>query len=102
MFVVCSLITAVFSGWDHRDCALFYNGVNDVLGVKGLVCDDMLSRQALNQLYGWYAVMHLAAGELESNGVAQCIDNGMNLGRQASATAANSLGVAPPFAPAEC
>ena len=97
-----ALVAAIFPRRDNWGSLLAEDEADDRGGVIGLVRDDISGFQSVDQGDGRDAVVNLTAREFETDWVAQRINNGMNFCRQAASAAANGLGVAPPFAPAEC
>ena len=62
MRVVETLPKPVSFGWDDRECALAFHCGDDGVGIIGFVCNNMFSRQVLDEFKGWHAVMDLATG----------------------------------------
>jgi hypothetical protein len=58
---------------------------------KGLVGNQRLGRHVGQQVIGADKIMRLAARQMKANRVAKCIDEGMDLGTQAAARAADGL-----------
>ena len=102
MPVVITLHATVFLRRDHRHSALLEDKVDEVLGVVGFVSADMVSCNPLDQLCCGHNIVDLAPGEFQTDWVTQGVNDGMNLCRQTTATAPDSLGVAPPLPPAAC
>ena len=100
--VIRTLLTTIALGRNHWDKSAPIQLFKYPVDVIGFVCDEIFGRQIRNNFNGWYAVMDLASCKFQTYGIAQGVDGGMNFCRQTTATAANRLGVAPPFPPAEC
>lgn len=99
MCVVDTLPEPVALGWDDRDRALAFHCGDDGVGIIGFVRNDLPGHQTLDQFPGRHTVMNLAAGQLQTHGVAQGVDDGVNLGCQPTPTAAYGLGLTPPLPP---
>jgi hypothetical protein len=67
--------------------------------VKRLVAEESAERQTLDQRCNTFAVVALARQQDEIDQVPQCVDQGDDLGGQATARAPNGLALGPPFAP---
>lgn len=93
---------AISLGRDDCDSAAPFHFGYDSISVIGLICNDVLCQVVAKHGQGRDAVVDLASGELQAHRIAQSIDEGMNLGCQAAAAAADGLGIAPPLPPAEC
>ncbi len=102
VIVILTLVAAILLGRDDRSCALTADEIDDGGGIIRLVSNDIASRPSLEQGDGRDAVVNLPAGKFEANRITQRIDDHMNFNRQAAPAAADSLGVGPLFAPAEC
>ena len=99
MGIIGTLPETIALGRDDRDSAMpLHSGYNGV-GVVGLVRNDMFGRQTFYQFEGRHTVVNLSCGQLQTNGVAQGVDDSMNFGCQPSTTAAYGLGLAPPLPP---
>jgi hypothetical protein len=73
------------------------------IGVERLVGDQRIGLQRGQQVVRSLQVVCVSAGQEEAERVAQCIDQGMDLGAQPAARAANRLVLADFFwAPALC
>ncbi len=80
---------------------LFGDDNPDAVGVIGAVGDDVVGGvEPREQGLGEQAVMDLPGADLDAQRVAERIDAGMDLGRQAAFRAANTVSLGPPFAPA--
>ena len=67
------------------------------IGIIGAVGQNLSGRQASDQAAGRRYVVLLAGAESEAYRQAQCIDYGMELGSEAAAGTAESLGLRSPF-----
>ena len=90
--------TIALGGDDRKSATSLHRGDNSVC-VVGLVRNDILNRQTLDQFDGRNTVVDLAAGQFQANGVAQGVDDSMDFGCQATTTASYGLGLVPPFPP---
>jgi hypothetical protein len=80
---------------------LFGDDNPDAVGVIGAVGDDVVGGvEPREQGLGEQAVMDLPGADLDAQRVAERIDAGMDLGRQAAFRAADAVSLGPPFAPA--
>jgi len=66
VFVVLSFYEPILLGRNYRYSPLFFNDVNDILSIIGLVCNNVFCRQTFNQLLSWNAVMHMTSSKLEA------------------------------------
>src|ERR671932_334408 len=90
---------AVGLGWDHRGGTTTVEVGPGPVGVEGLVAEQGAEGDALDQRLHADAVVPLAGQQDEAHQVAERIDQGDDLGRQAAARAADGLISSPPFAP---
>src|SRR5690349_21921713 len=88
--------------WDDSLCAYFCNTGTKAIGVEAFVCQQMLEREASDQILSLKDVMHLPSSQNEANRVAERVDTRADLGAQAAARTPDRLIFAPPFAPAAC
>ena len=93
------------AGWvagdDGHRAELLVDDNPDAIGVIGAVGDDVVGGvEALEQGLGEQAVMDLPGADLDAQRVAERIDAGVDLGRQAAFRAADAVSLSPPFAPA--
>src|SRR5436305_424566 len=88
-------------GNDSRGTRLCDAGAKPI-GVVALVGQEMFERDAADQVLGLEDVVHLAAGQDETNGIAKRVDARTDLGAQAATRTSDRLIFAPPFAPAAC
>ena len=73
-----------------------------MIGVVGLVGDEVLTRGVGDQPVGLGDVVRLAAGEDEAQRITQSVDGDVDFACQAAARASDGLILSPPFAPAAC
>ena len=100
--IVTTLDTAYRVGRNHDLLAGMPQGLNQPWPrVVGTIGDDGLGSGVGKQCIGALQIMCLTCGEMESGGVAQCIDRGVDLGTQPASAASDRLR-RPPFAPALC
>ena len=102
MFVVFALYAAISFGWDDRICPTDLNILNQGVTIVSLICQNMLSDNAFEQIRNRDTVVDLTTCKQKTDWITQSIYNSMNLGRQTSSASPDGLGFAPPFAPAEC
>ncbi len=89
------------AGDDGHRTELLVDDGPDTVGVIGAVGDDVVGGlEALEQGLGEQAVMDLTCADLDAQRVAERIDAGVDLGRQAAFRAADTVSLSPPFAPA--
>ncbi len=93
------------AGWiagdDGHRAELFGDDSPNAVGVIGAVGDDVVGGvEPREQGLGEQAVMNLPGADLDAQRVAERIDAGMDLGRQAAFRAADTVSLSPPFAPA--
>jgi hypothetical protein len=102
--VVFALYLAVGLRRNHGNFARLLPGDQDPLvGVEALVGEQNVSVQLRQQYIGPFQIAGLSAGEMKSNGIAEGIDGGVNLGAQPALAAPDGLLAAPFFsAPALC
>ena len=89
-------------GRDHRQGAAFVQLRPEPIAVEGLVADQRLERDAVQQRLDADAVVALARQQDEAREVAERVDQRHDLGGQAAARLADSLISSPPFAPPPC
>src|SRR5580658_5902562 len=73
-----------------------------MVGVIGLVGQDVGGGEPRDQGFGLSDVVALAAGEDEAHRVAQGVDSHVQLGGQTASASANGAIFRPPFLPAAC
>jgi len=102
--IVIPGLAAIGLGGDY--CRLAGSGQqhdDPFIGVEGFVTDQHIGLHVRQQMIGADQIMRLTAGEEEVDGVAQRIDQGMDLGAQSAARATDRLVLADFFwAPALC
>src|SRR3954452_16062056 len=89
-------------GRDHGQGAALVHVRADRLGVEGLVGEQGGEIEILGQRRDTDAVMALPREQDEAHQIAQRIDQGDDLGRQAAARSADRLRLSPPLAPVPC
>ena len=72
------------------------------MGVISFVSNHCLRVGAREQDICSFQIRCLPCCEMETSGVAQGVNGGMDLGAQTSSAATDGLDLAPPFAPALC
>ena len=98
-------VDAVALGRDHWLGAPGNDVGEQLVGIVGLVGQDVLGFEALDQLAGSDQVVFLARTAQKARWLAACVGGDVDLGAQAAARAAQTLGIRPPFlrrAPAAC
>jgi len=71
--------------WDHRDLAGSGERLDDAfIGIERFIGDERIRLHGWQELIGAHKVMGLATGQVEANGVAQRVDQGMDLGAQST------------------
>ena len=90
---------AVGLGRDHRGGAAVVKLRSEPIGVEGFVAEQSAEDDALNQRLHADAVVALAGQQDEAHQSAEGIDEGDDLGGQATARAADRLLLGPPLAP---
>lgn len=88
MFIVEAFFVAILSRRDDDDSASFFDKIDKVLGIVGFVSDNEDAIPVGEQRFGLRDIMTLTAGEQKDQGVAQGIDQHVNLGAEAAAAAA--------------
>ena len=101
MLVVGDRLLSRSEGGDHGIGAEGEKGA-ELVGVVGLIGDDVRGDKAVDQGFGLGAVVDLAGSCDQAQRVAQSIDGDVDLGGQAAARAPDRLILNPPFAPAAC
>jgi len=99
------VIVVAGAGSVERDdglCPLGVDGLAEVVGVVGLVGQDVACRQALDERLGLGDVVALAAGEEEAHRIAERVDGDMELAGQPAPAAADGAIFRPPFLPVAC
>jgi len=98
-----ALYLAVGLGWNHSNFTRLLPGVQDPLvGVEAFVGEQNVSVQLRQQDIGPFQIAGLSAGEIKSNGIAEGVDCGVNLGAQPALAASDGLLAAPFSAPRRC
>ena len=91
-----------YSGRDHRDGALFGDGIAQRFCIVAFVAKDMLCGQTFDQSFGLGNVADLARRQDKPQRIADSIDNGMDFRGQATPRTADRASFRPPFLPAAC
>jgi hypothetical protein len=74
-----------------------------LVSVEALIGEQNVSVQLRQQDIGPFQIAGLSAGEMKSDGIAEGVDSGVNLGTQSALAASDGLLTAPFFsAPALC
>jgi len=98
-----SLVFAIAFRWNHRGDCLALQQLNKAVGVERLVGDQRVGIDVFDETRRGLQLVHLPLGQREGHGIAQGIDEGVNLGRQSAARAPDRLIFAPFLrAPALC
>ena len=100
--VALALCLAVGFGWNDRSDSALVEGLDERIGIVGLVGNQSLRLGAVDQWLGASEIVGLAWGEHQLDGVAQRIDERVNLGGQSAARSADRLRTVFFRAPAEC
>jgi hypothetical protein len=100
--IVAGHLWGCFSGRDHGNGVLFGDGLTERLGIIAFVTEDMMGWQIGDQGFGLGDVTDLPRREDEPQGVAQSIDDCVDLGGQPAPRAADRASFRPPFLPAAC
>ena len=95
-----ALVAAGGFGRDHRQSSARRHGLQDGVGVIGLVGDHRCGRETVEQGQGLRGVALLPGGQAEGQRVAQAVGETMQLAREAAARAAKRLLTLDFFAPA--
>ena len=67
------------------------------IGVVSTICDDFARSQPGDEATGWRHIVLLAGAELEADRQSERVYDGMQLGAEAAARAAESLGFISPL-----
>ena len=88
---------------DDRDDVAYLEAGNEAIGVISLVGDHGFRRSLGGKRFGLGDVVNLAPGEADREGIAQGVDDGVDLGGQPAPRAPDGVVLAPFFrAPALC
>lgn len=88
MLIVEALVMAILSRWDDGNGASFFNERDQVIRVVSLVSDDEEAIPVGQKRFGLGDIMTLTPSEQKDQGIAQRIDQNVNLGAETAATAA--------------
>ena len=89
-------------GWDDGDNRSLGEGGDEGVGVEGLVGDQGAGAGGCDQRFGASQIVILARAEHHLDGIAERIDERVNLGGQSAAGSADGLRAAFFWAPALC
>jgi len=101
-FVVGDGLRACAIGGHDRLGAHLCDDVAETIGVVALVSEQLVEVESRDQGLGLLDVMHLTCRQNETQGIAERVDDGIDLRAQAAARTPDLLRIAPPFAPAAC
>ncbi len=104
VFIVLALMLAVASRGNHHCLALRFERLNhSVVRIIGFVGKHRICNHIGQEFVCPIQVTRLSRGEMKTDGIAQCVHHGMNLGTQSTFAATNGFSFfSPPFAPALC
>ena len=91
MFIIFTLLFAVFSGWNDRFGLFFSNLLQKSIRIIGAVGNRTLELEVCNQIFSLCNVMPLAAGQKKAQWITQGIYTGMDFGAEPAAAAPESL-----------
>jgi hypothetical protein len=92
LIVLFALHHAVGLRWNHGNFTRLLPRDQDALvGVEALVGEQNISVQLRQQYIGPFQIAGLSAGEMKSNGIAERVDGGVNLGAQPALAAPDGL-----------
>jgi len=94
-FIVFRRLLAVAAGWNDGGGVLFKDGLAKVIGIIPFICNDILAREARNQVFCLGNVVALAACQPEAQGVPECIYCDMDLGAEPPSAPPKRLGFLP-------
>ncbi len=84
--VIVAADLAVGLGWDHHGLPGARERIDDaLLGVECLVADQRIGLHSRQQVVGSHEVMGLTTGQVERDGIAEGIDQGVDFGARSSA-----------------
>jgi len=103
MAVVATLVRAcTLAGYDRRLARLNQRLDDTRPSVVGLVGNDHVGRDVLEQDIGAVQIRGLSRRQEDTRGIAERVHSGMDLRAQASSASPDGLLERPPFAPALC
>src|SRR5208337_617918 len=100
--IACARGFSVRFGWDDWGDRSIVEGGDEGVGVEGLVGDQSAGRDGFDQRFGTSEIVILARAEHHLDGIAEGIDERVNLGRQSAAGSADGLRTVFFWAPALC
>ena len=100
--IACARGFSVRFGWDDRGDRSIVKGGDEGVGVEGLVGDQSAGRDSFDQRFGASEIVILAGAEHHLDGIAEGVDEHMNLGGQSAAGSTDSLRAVFFWAPALC
>ena len=84
--VIVAADLAVGLGWDHHGLPGARERIDDaLLGVECLVADQRIGLHSRQQVVGSHEVMGLTTGQVERDGIAEGVDQGVDFGARSSA-----------------
>jgi len=84
--VIVAADLAVGLGWNHHGLPGACERIDDaLLGVECLVADQRIGLHSRQQVVGSHEVMGLTTGQVERDGIAEGIDQGVDFGARSSA-----------------
>ena len=89
-------------GWDDWGDRAGVEGVDEGVGVEGLVGDQSAGIDGFDQRFGTSEIVILAGAEHHLDGIAEGVDERVNLGGQSAAGSADGLRAVFFWAPALC
>ena len=92
MFVIITLLFAVFAGWYHCFRLSFNNNLQKIVRIAGTVGYHPLKFIALNQIFGLGNVMTLSPGQKKAQWRPQGVYNHMNFGAESASATSQGLG----------
>jgi hypothetical protein len=93
---------AIGFGWDNRKRASVVEFDTQPIDIEGLVGEECLEIDVLDERLDPDAVVALARQEDKAREIAERIDQHHDLGRQTAARSADGLILSPPLAPVPC
>ena len=78
-------------GWDDWGDRSIVEGGDEGVGVEGLVGDQSAGRDCFDQRFGTSEIVILAGAEHHLDGIAEGIDERVNIGRQSAAGSVRNL-----------
>ena len=91
VFVVFSLLLAIFAGWNDRFRFFFRNSLQKSVRIVGAVRNRTFKFEASNQIFGLGDVMPLATRQPKTQRITQRIYAGMDFGAEPAPAASEGL-----------